>query len=291
VFPLKVLLTGATGQVGSAVRASVPPRVELTALTRAQLDIGDEAAVRSAVGSCQPSLLINAAAYTAVDQAESEPAAALAINADGPRYLSRAAEAIPGCRLVHLSTDYVFDGGGAEAYRPTDATHPLSVYGRSKLEGERAVLGILAERAVILRTAWVYAATGRNFLLTMLRLMREPAQVRVVNDQFGSPTSAASIATAIWAIALSPAVRGVLHWTDGGRTTWYDFAVAIAAEARAAGILTTPVNVIPISTAEYPTAARRPANSMLDTRETVAQLGFCPPDWQSALHATVSGMK
>jgi len=274
---MKVLLTGAAGQVGSAVLASAPPQVELTALTRAQLDIGDEAAVREAVSTCQPSLLINAAAYTAVDKAESDPTMALAINADGPRYLARAVEAIPGCRLVHLSTDYVFDGSATEAYRPTHATHPLSVYGRSKLEGERAVLGVLAERAVVLRTAWVYAATGRNFLLTMLRLMRERAEVRVVNDQFGSPTSAASIANAIWAIALRPAVRGILHWTDGGRASWYDFAVAIAAEALAAGILATPVKVIPITTAEYPTAARRPANTVLDTRETVAQLGISPP--------------
>jgi dTDP-4-dehydrorhamnose reductase len=277
--------------VGNAVLASAPPQVDLTALTRAQLDISDEAAVREAISTCQPSLLINAAAYTAVDKAESDSATALTINADGPRYLARAAEAIPGCRLVHLSTDYVFDGSAAEPYRPTDATHPLSVYGRSKLEGERAAQGVLAERAIILRTAWVYAATGRNFLLTMLRLMRERAEVRVVNDQFGSPTSAASIAAAIWAIALHPEVRGVLHWTDSGRATWYDFAVAIAAEARAAGILTTPVRVTPITTAEYPTAARRPANSMLDTRETIAQLGFAPPSWQSALHATVSGIK
>jgi dTDP-4-dehydrorhamnose reductase len=291
VLPLRVLLTGAAGQVGHAVGASVRPPVELTALTHAQLDIGDEAAVRHAVDTCRPSLIINAAAYTAVDKAESEPARALAINADGPRYLARAAEVIPDCRLVHLSTDYVFDGSAAEAYRPTDATHPLSVYGRSKLEGERAALGVLAERAVILRTAWVYAATGRNFLLTMLRLMKERAEVRVVNDQFGSPTSAASVAAAIWAIARRPAVRGVLHWTDCGRTTWYDFAVAIAAEARVAGLLTMPVKVTPITTAECPTAARRPANGVLDTRETVAQLGLSPPAWQSSLRATVSSMK
>jgi dTDP-4-dehydrorhamnose reductase len=286
-----VLLTGAAGQVGSAVQASAPLQVELRALTRAQLNINDEAEVHRAISDYQPSLIINAAAYTAVDKAESEPAAALAINADGPRYLARAAETIPGCRLVQLSTDYVFDGAAAEPYRPTDATHPLSVYGRSKLEGERAALGVLAERAVILRTAWVYAATGRNFLLTMLRLMRERAEVRVVNDQFGSPTSAASIATAIWAIALRPAVRGVLHWTDSGRTTWYDFAIAIAAQAQAAGLLTTPVKVTAITTAEYPTAARRPANSVLDTRETVAQLGLSPPGWQSALRVTLSNMK
>jgi dTDP-4-dehydrorhamnose reductase len=291
VLPLRLLLTGAAGQVGHAVWASVPPQVELTALTRQQLDIGDEAAVRRAVAACRPSLIINAAAYTAVDKAESEPATALAINADGPRYLARAAEAIPDCRLLHLSTNYVFDGSADDAYRPTDATHPLSVYGRSKLEGERAVLGVLAERAIILRTAWIYAATGRNFLSSMLDLMRARAEVRVVNDQFGSPTSAASIAAAIWALVLLPKVRGVLHWTDSGRATWYDFAVAIAAEARAAGILTTPVKITPITTAEYPTAARRPANSVLDTRETVAQLGLLPPGWQSALKATVSSMK
>jgi dTDP-4-dehydrorhamnose reductase len=291
VFPLRVLLTGAAGQVGSAVRANAPPQVELTALTHAQLNISDAEAVRRAIGDYQPALIINAAAYTAVDKAESEPVAALAINADGARYLARAAEAIPGCRLLHLSTDYVFDGGSAEPYLPTDATHPLNVYGRSKLEGERAVLGVLAERATILRTAWVYSATGKNFLLTMLRLMREGGKVRVVNDQFGSPTAADSIAAAIWAITARPKVRGVLHWTDSGRATWYDFAVAIAAEAEAAGMLATPVNVTAITTAEYPTAARRPANSTLDTRETIAQLGLSPPPWQSALRATLSSMK
>lgn len=288
---MRVLLTGAAGQVGHAVLASVPPEVELTALTRAQLDITDEAAVRHAVNAYRPSLLINAAAYTAVDKAESEPAAALAINADGPRYLARAAEAIPGCRLVHLSTDYVFDGSSAEPYRPTDVTHPLNVYGRSKLEGERAVLGVLPERAVILRTAWVYAATGRNFLTTMLRLMGERAEVRVVADQVGSPTSATSIAAAIWAVARQPRVRGILHWTDAGTASWYDFAVAIAEEAGIAGLLPKSVKVTPISTAEYPTAARRPANSVLDTREAAAQLGISPPAWQSALRATLSGMR
>jgi dTDP-4-dehydrorhamnose reductase len=291
VLSLKALLTGAAGQVASAVRASAPPQVELTALTRAQLDISDEAVVRRAVSACQPSLLINTAAYTAVDKAESEPAAALAINADGPRYLARAAEAIPHCRLVHLSTDYVFDGAAAEAYRPTEATHPLSVYGRSKLEGERAVLGVLPERAVILRTAWVYSATGRNFLTTMLRLMRECAEVRVVADQFGNPTSANSIAAAIWAVAHRPQVRGILHWTDAGTASWYDFAVAIAEEGSAAGLLPTSVKVTPISTTEYPTAARRPANSVLDTREAIAQLGFAPPAWRQALRTTLSGMR
>ena len=173
----------------------------MRALSHAQLDISDPAAVRAVVSAWQPALIINAAAYTAVDQAEAEPAIAFAINAEGPRHLATAARAVPNCRLIHISTDYVFDGRGHEPHKPGDATHPLGVYGRSKLEGEQAVRSILGDPSVILRTAWVYAAHGRNFLLTMLRLMREQQAVRVVADQHGTPTSAYSLAKAIWATA------------------------------------------------------------------------------------------
>jgi dTDP-4-dehydrorhamnose reductase len=189
---------------------------------------------------------------------------------------------------VHISTDYVFDGRAPTAYKPHDATNPVSVYGRTKLRGEQAVLEVLAERATILRTAWVYAPRGKNFLLTMLRLMRDRESVRVVADQHGTPTTADSIAGALWALADRPDIHGITHWTDGGRATWHGFAAAIAEDARAAGLLPATVQVLPISTAEYPTPARRPANSVLDCGELIARLGRHPAPWRANLRATLA---
>lgn len=285
---MRVLITGASGQVGRALVSTAPSEAETVALARTQLDISDAAAVRAAVDRFQPDLIINAAAYTAVDKAESEPQLAGAINSDGPRHLAQAALARTGCRLLHISTDYVFDGAGLEPYQPGDVTGPLSVYGHTKLAGEQAVLGLLAARAVVLRTAWVYAAQGKNFLLTMLRLMRERGAVRVVADQFGSPTAASSIARALWVIAQRPAVQGILHWTDAGRASWFDFALAIAQDAHAAGLLPAPAQVTAITTADYPTAAHRPANSVLDHRDSVAQLGITPVPWRTQMRATLA---
>jgi dTDP-4-dehydrorhamnose reductase len=283
-----VLITGASGQVGSALLRSLPPGIESHAPTREELDIGDARAVHAAVAAFRPALLINAAAYTAVDQAESEPFLADAINAQAPQHLAEAVQSLNHCRLIQLSTDYVFDGRAAAPYRTGDPPHPLSVYGRTKLAGEKVVLEVLRERAVVLRTAWVYAAQGRNFLLTMLRLMRERGAVRVVADQKGTPTAAFSIARALWRIGQLPRVHGILHWTDEGVASWYEFACAIAEDARAARLLPQPVEVTPIATADYPTAARRPANSMLDTHESIAQLGLTPAHWRSNLRATLT---
>jgi dTDP-4-dehydrorhamnose reductase len=288
---MKVLITGACGQVGKALLGSVPPQVDVLGLGRAELDISNAAAVRSWVKAFQPAVIINAAAYTAVDKAESEPELAYAINAQGPRNLAQEALALPGCRLLHISTDYVFDGRASEAYKTCDPTNPLSAYGRTKLEGETAVIEVLRERAVILRTAWVYAPEGKNFLLTMLRLMRERGTVRVVADQHGTPTTAGSIAAALWALAYKPDTRRILHWTDAGTATWYDFAVAIAEEGRAAGLLSNPVEVTPITTAEYPTPAHRPGNSVLDWRDSVAQLGITPALWRDNLRATMATLR
>jgi len=284
---MKVLITGASGQVGKALLRLVPVDVDLRPLTREALDISDARAVHAAVAAFGPALIINAAAYTAVDKAESEPEIAAAINTAGPRHLAEAAREIPGCRLLHISTDYVFDGRSAEPYGPDDPTNPLSVYGRTKLEGEHAVLDVLDDRAVVLRTAWVYAAEGKNFLLTMLRLMRERGAVRVVADQRGTPTAADSIATTLWRIAQRPAVNHILHWTDAGEATWYDFAVAIAEEGLAAGLLQKPLQVTPITTLEYPTPAPRPANSVLDSRASIAQLGLTPAHWRDNLRDTL----
>jgi len=287
---VKVMITGASGQVGRALLGSVPEQVEVRALTREQLDICDAEAVQRAVAAFRPAMIINAAAHTAVDKAEAEPARAAAINEGGPRHLAQAAHRIPGCRLLHISTDYVFDGTGSQPYKPGDPTNPLSVYGRTKLLGEQAVLAALGERAIVLRTAWVYDAQGRNFLMTMLRLMREQRAVRVVNDQHGTPTATSSIALAIWAIAQRPDIHGILHWTDAGTATWYEFALAIAEEGRIAGLLSGPVEITPISTSDYPTPAPRPANSELDTRTTIARIGLKPMLWRANLRATMAAL-
>jgi dTDP-4-dehydrorhamnose reductase len=288
---VKVLITGASGQVGKALLRFVPVDVDLRPFTGEELDITDARAVHAAVAAFEPALIINAAAYTAVDKAESEPEVAAAVNTAGPRHLAEVALEIPGCRLLHISTDYVFDGRSSQPYKPDDPTNPLSVYGRTKLKGEHAVLDVLNERAVVLRTAWVYAAEGKNFLLTMLRLMRERGAVRVVADQRGTPTTADSIARSLWRLAERPEVSHILHWTDAGEATWHDFAVAIAEEGLAAGLLQKPLQVTPIKTSEYPTPAPRPANSVLDSRESIAQLGLTPAHWRDNLRDTLSRIR
>lgn len=287
---MRVLITGASGQVGSALLLNMPPGIEVHAPSREQLDIGDARAVHAAATTFKPELIINAAAYTAVDKAESEPFLADAINAQAPQYLAEAAHTLDGCRLIQLSTDYVFDGRASAPYRPGDAPNPVSVYGRTKLAGEQAALAVLGKRAVVLRTAWVYAAQGRNFLLTMLRLMRERGAVRVVADQKGSPTAAFSIARALWRLAELPRLHGVFHWTDAGVASWYEFACAIAEDARAAGLLSQPIEITAIATSDYPTAAHRPANSALDTAASVEQLGMTPHPWRHNMRATLAAV-
>jgi dTDP-4-dehydrorhamnose reductase len=264
----------------------VPQATQLIAVTHSELDIGDARAVDGFVASTRPDAIVNAAAYTAVDRAETEADLAQLVNATGPANLARAAAA-SGARLIHLSTDFVFDGMTSTPYRPLDPTNPLSVYGATKLAGELAVGKILAERSVVLRTAWVYDATGRNFLNTMLRLMRERGNVRVVADQFGTPTAAHSIAEAIWAIIARPEVAGTHHWTDSGVASWYDFAVAIAEEAASAGKGSATAGVIPIGTADYPTPAKRPRFSVLDRAATCAALGLTPRHWRQNLRQVI----
>lgn len=287
---MKVLVTGAGGQVANALVRLKPARVEVLAPGRAELDVGDAAAVARQIAALRPDMVINAAAYTAVDKAESEAAEALRINGEGPGHLARAARK-QGARLLHISTDFVFDGRASKPYRPDAPTAPLGAYGRSKLEGERRVLEETAGEALVLRTAWVYAAQGRNFVLTMLRLMGERGTVRVVQDQVGSPTWADSVARALWAAADNTAFRGVHHWTDAGTASWYDFALAIAADARQLGLLHAPVEVFPITTAEYPTPARRPAYSALDCSSTEAALRISRAPWRDNLKKMLTELK
>lgn len=282
---MKILLTGAGGQIARALIASVPPGKDLTALSRQQLDIGDERAVQAAVGDYAPDVIINGAAYTAVDRAEQDSAAAYRGNADGPRYLATAALR-HGARLLHISTDFVFDGKSSSPYTPDAPTHPLNVYGASKRAGEEQVLRLLPERVLILRTAWIYAAEGGNFLRTMLRLMNANRAVRVVADQVGTPTAARSVAGVLWKLVDRPEYVGVHHWTDAGVASWYDFAVAIAEESSARGLLPRDVSVTPIATAEYPTAARRPTYSVLD-KSSLAALGVTATHWRAAVRAVL----
>ena len=276
---MKVLVTGAGGQLATALVKLAPAGAEVAALSEAELDITRREAVLARVGEAKPALIINAAAYTAVDKAESDAARAAAVNADGAGNLAAAARGC-GARLFHVSTDFVFDGNQSRPYRPEDAPNPLGVYGRTKLAGEEAVRQAFGADAFILRTAWVYAAGGHNFVRTMLKLMSERGEVRVVADQVGTPTWANSLAQALWAAAAQPAVRGTHHWTDAGVASWYDFAVAIAEEGLVRGLLKHGPVVRSIATADYPTPARRPAYSVLDRGSAEVLLGIKPVHWR-----------
>jgi dTDP-4-dehydrorhamnose reductase len=287
---MKVLVLGGGGQVASAVVAAAPAHHQVEVRTRTELDIaGDESAVGRAIAETRAEWIVNAAAYTAVDLAEDNQAQAVAVNDTAVGVLAAAASAA-GCRLLHLSTDFVFDGQSSRAYLPADRTNPLSVYGASKLGGERHVLNA-AEAGIVLRTAWVYAAKGRNFVLTMLRLMREKEQVSVVCDQIGTPTWATGIAGAIWGLIEAQAPGGVYHWTDLGVASWYDFAVAIQDEALDRGLLQRAVPVIPIPSSAYPTRARRPAFSLLDTESTRALIKVPARHWRHNLRTMLDELR
>lgn len=278
---MKVLVTGAGGQVGQALLATAPQDLTLLHCSHSELDIADQQAVAAHFRQHTPDVVINTAAYTAVDRAESEPDAARKANLLGPRVLATAARE-NGVRLIHLSTDFVFDGQSCTPYGPDAPTHPLSVYGETKRAGEQAVLETSGLDALVLRTSWVYAAQGRNFLTTMLRLMKAGGVVRVVADQIGTPTSAGSLAQLIWRLVQLRRLSGIHHWSDAGVASWYDFAVAIAEEGAAMGLLPADVDVVPIATEQYPTPARRPHYSVLDKSSLIA-IGARPIHWRAAL--------
>lgn len=238
-------------------------------------------AVLEGLRSLRPAVVVNAAAYTAVDKAESDPDAASRGNADGPGFLAEGCREV-GARLVHVSTDFVFDGATSRPYRPDDPPAPLGVYGATKLEGERRVLRELPHASLIVRTAWVYSSHGRNFVLTMIRLMRERGTVRVVSDQVGTPTSARDLAIALWDLIRLEAT-GVHHWTDAGVASWYDLAEAVRRLGQTRGLVPSNARVVPISTLEYPTPARRPAYSVLDKSSTWSILGRTSRHWLDTL--------
>ncbi|MEW6446128.1 MAG: dTDP-4-dehydrorhamnose reductase [Pseudomonadota bacterium] len=286
----RVLLTGAHGQLGWELQRSRPAHIELHAHDADTLDITDAEAVRAMIEAVKPTWIINAAAYTAVDKAESDTPAAHAVNAEGPRLLAEAARAA-GARMAQISTDFVFNGGQGRPYLPDDATAPLGVYGATKLNGERAVRETLGAHALVLRTAWVYSTHGHNFVKTMLRLMRERDQLGVVADQIGSPTWAHGLAQTLWQ-AVRTGLGGVHHWTDAGVASWYDFACAIHDEARALGLLERDTAIRPIRTQDYPTPAARPSYSVLDKTSTWQALSIdAPAHWRTQLRAMLHDFK
>jgi dTDP-4-dehydrorhamnose reductase len=285
----KVLVVGAGGQLGRELQRTIPPNVECVAVTRAQLDIADPDAVVECLVEETPQLIVNAAAYTAVDKAESEPEAAQRGNATGPALLA-ATCAANNIRLIHISTDFVFDGNASRPYPPEAPTAPLGEYGRSKRAGEEVVQKVLPD-ALILRTGWVYSSFGGNFVKTMLRLMGERDELGVVSDQVGTPTWAHGLAQAVWVAALRPELRGIYHWSDAGVCSWYDFAVAIYEEALASGLLSKPVKVRPILAAQYPTPAQRPSYSVLDKTNTWRDFALEGVHWRAQLRAMLADFK
>lgn len=280
----RILLTGITGQVGYELQQTLAPLGEVVGVGRDTVDFSQPEAVQQIVDAVKPQLIVNAAAYTAVDKAESEPELANLVNGVAPSILAKAAHAIDA-GLIHISTDYVFDGNHNLPYLETEPTNPLGVYGASKLQGEEAVRQT-CDRHFIIRTAWVYGAGGTgNFVKTMLRLGANREEIGVVTDQIGAPTSARDLARAIAQFIphLSLETAGTYHYTNSGVASWYDFAVAIFEEAEQLGVPLKLQRVIPITTPEYPTPAKRPAFSVLSLKKTTTLLGTIPPHWRQGL--------
>ena len=284
----KVLLIGAKGQVGQELQVTLPYLGEVISIGREELDLTNSEKISQLIREIHPDYLVNAAAYTAVDKAETEPDLAYSINAIAPKIMAEAAEKIKA-KFLHISTDYVFDGRKNTPYLETDLTNPLGVYGQSKLRGEEEIKTVNSQ-AIILRTAWVYGSYGKsNFVKTMLRLGKEREELKVVVDQVGSPTWAKDIATAITHLLINvdnPA--GIYNFTNSGVASWFDLTKAIFEEAKISGIPLKIQRVIPITTAEYPTPAVRPAYSVLSGQKISQQLGYIPPYWRDSLKAMLN---
>ncbi|WP_416740483.1 dTDP-4-dehydrorhamnose reductase [Pseudomonas sp. NFX71] len=287
---MRILISGQHGQVSSELQKRLTVLGELVVPGRDQLDLAQPEQIRQQVRRVRPDLIINAAAYTAVDKAESEKAAAFSVNAEAPGILAEEAAAL-GIPLIHYSTDYVFDGSKTAPYNEADEPHPLGVYGKSKLAGEQAITAVKGKH-LILRTSWVYSTHGRNFLLTMQRLLQEKPELRIVADQIGAPTWAGTIANSTLALierwqAGETGAWGTYHLTAQGETSWFGFAQAIGEALREQG--KPCANLLPITTSDYPTPASRPLNSRLDCSRLQREWGVSQPDWQTALRECLAG--
>ena len=292
---MRVLLTGAGGQLGTALQKSCPGAVELIVTDQAELDLSDAKACAEMVAALKPDWVLNGGAYTAVDRAEEQPQLAEAINAAAPRAFAEALAELGSGRLLQISTDFVFSGMQGHPYGAQDPLAPLGVYGASKARAEAAVFEVLGpERACVLRTSWLYGPVGKNFCLTMLKLHAAKAAageaLNVVADQVGCPTHTAGLAAACWQV-LARDIGGMQQWSDAGVASWYDFAVAIGEEAVALGILATAAKVNPISTAEYPTPAQRPSYSLMDCSASRKALGLEPLHWRQGLRKVLTDIE
>ncbi|WP_422409251.1 MULTISPECIES: dTDP-4-dehydrorhamnose reductase [unclassified Endozoicomonas] len=292
---MRVLITGCDGQLGYELQRTVPEGIELLCADRYQLDITSQESVNTYFVAHQPEAVINAAAYTAVDKAETDSDSAFAVNTKGAAFLAEACSKhdIP---MVQVSTDFVFDGAQSTPYKVTDKTKPVSVYGESKLQGEKQVLEILGNKAVVIRTAWVYSSHGNNFVKTMLKLMQEKDQLGIVFDQIGTPTSAKSLALCCWQSlkklqASSFKLQAIFNWSDAGVASWYDFAIAIQEEALSLGILQKSIPIKPIPASAYPTPAERPKYSVLDKQLTYSELELPIEHWRIALRSMLKELK
>lgn len=286
---MRVLVFGARGQVGQVLRATAP-WPDATFLDRAAVDLRDTAAIEGAVSRARPELVINAAAYTSVDGAESDADAAYAVNEAAPAAMASACAGL-GARLLHLSTDHVFDGSARRPYRPDDVARPVNTYGASKLAGELCIRRTPGLRHLVIRTSWVYSQFARNSFFTLLERAGPREHLRIVDDQIGSPTSAWTLADALWRAAVRPDCAGVAHFNDGGSVTRHEFFVALFAAAADCGLPVDGVEIEPVSTArfqaEHPTAAARPAYAVLDSRDFRRQIGLEATDWKAALRETM----
>ena len=282
---MRVLIVGSKGQLGYELLRSVPAQTAVLGLDLPELDVTDESALSRTVADFKPTHIINAAAYTAVDHAQANQATAFAVNEHAARALAKIAVK-QNSRLIHVSTDFVFDGLAGRPYLPNDPIKPLSVYGQSKAQGDAAVLESHPNNSLIIRTAWVYSAHGGNFVKSIIKLLRERDQLRIIADQIGTPTWAASLAQCIWTFAPRSEV-GLWHFTDAGVASWYDLAVAVAEEAFVLGLIDQMKPIAPIRTEDYPTPAKRPSFSVLDKTPTWAITGP-PHHWRQNLRRMLS---
>jgi len=277
---MKVLVTGKGGQLAWELEQTAPESFELVSLNSTELDITSPQQILDAVSLYAPDLIINAAAYTAVDKAETD-SKAYEVNHKGSECLAHVCKK-ENIRMVHVSTDFVFDGSKTTPYQPDDNPNPINVYGDSKLKGEQAIAKFLGDQATIIRTAWVYSAHGSNFVKTMLRLMKEKETLGVVYDQIGTPTWARGLAELIWAMVVNNAT-GIYHWTDAGVASWYDFAVAIQELGLEKGLLEKGIPVRPIAASNYPTPAKRPSFSVIDKTQAEQISGVQTIHWREQL--------
>lgn len=287
---MRVIIFGALGQLGWELQRTAPEKIDIIPLDYEDVDISDKNSVIRIVARYSPDYIINAAAYTAVDKAEEEKEDAFAVNETGAENIAFAAMKA-GAKLIHISTDFVFDGMKSTPYTTDDATAPLSVYGQSKLMGEKHVKDIAGKNALVIRTSWLYSMHGNNFVKSMLRFMGNKPEIGIVADQIGTPTWAKGLAEAIWDFTKKEGIHGIFHWSDSGVASWYDFAVAIKEEAMAIGLLAHDITIKPIGTVDYPVPAKRPCYSVLNKGLTWNSLGYYALHWRESLRKMLKELK